>query len=72
MKKTKKILKWLGIVILTPIALFLLLAILLYLPPVQNFAVHRVAENLAESMNMDIRVKKCGWPFPSTWPFTKW
>lgn len=64
MKKTKKILKWLGIVILTPIALFLLLAILLYLPPVQNFAVHRVAENLSESMNMDIRVKKVRLAFP--------
>lgn len=64
MSKTKKILKRTGIVILSPIVLFLILAILIYIPPVQNFAVKKVAEYLSESMNMDIRVEKVRLAFP--------
>lgn len=64
MKKGKKILKWLGIIVATPIVLFLLLAILIYIPPIQNFAVHRVASSLSESMGMDIRVEKVRLAFP--------
>ena len=64
MKKIRKIGKWLGIIALTPIVLFLLLAVLLYIPPVQNFAVHKVAEKLSESMSMDIRINKVRLAFP--------
>lgn len=64
MSKTKKLLKWTGIVILSPIVLFLILAILIYIPPVQNFAVRKVAENLSESLGMDIRVEKVRLAFP--------
>lgn len=65
MKKTIKIaLKWLGITVATPIALFLLLAILLYIPPVQNFAVHQVANYLSGNLGMDVRIDKVRLAFP--------
>lgn len=65
MKKTiKKALKWLGITVATPIALFLLLAILLYIPPVQNFAVHQVANYLSDNLGMDVRIDKVRLAFP--------
>ena len=35
----KKVLKWLAVAILLPVLLVLLAAVLLYLPPVQNWAV---------------------------------
>ena len=60
----KKALKWLGITVATPIALFLLLAILLYIPPVQNFAVHRVANYLSGNLGMDVRIDKVRLAFP--------
>ena len=48
----------------TPIALFLLLAILLYIPPVQNFAVHQVANYLSGNLGMDVRIDKVRLAFP--------
>lgn len=60
----KKALKWLGITVATPIALFLLLAILLYIPPVQNFAVHQVANYLSGNLGMDVRINKVRLAFP--------
>ena len=39
----KKSLKWIGIAVITPILLFIILAVLLYLPPIQNWAVQKVA-----------------------------
>ena len=60
----KKALKWLGIMVATPIALFLLLAILLYIPPVQNFAVHQVANYLSGNLGMDVRIDKVRLAFP--------
>lgn len=63
-KPIKKALKWLGITVATPIALFLLLAILLYIPPVQNFAVHQVANYLSGNLGMDVRIDKVRLAFP--------
>ena len=63
-KPIKKALKWLGITVATPIALFLLLAILLYIPPVQNFAVHQVANHLSGNLGMDVRIDKVRLAFP--------
>ena len=63
-KPIKKALKWLGIAVATPIALFLLLAILLYIPPVQNFAVHQVANYLSGNLGMDVRIDKVRLAFP--------
>ena len=63
-KPIKKALKWLGITMATPIALFLLLAILLYIPPVQNFAVHQVANYLSGNLGMDVHIDKVRLAFP--------
>ena len=63
-KPIKKALKWLGITVATPIALFLLLAILLYIPPVQNFAAHQVANYLSGNLGMDVRIDKVRLAFP--------
>ena len=63
-KPIKKALKWLGITVATPIALFLLLAILLYIPPVQNFAVHQVVNYLSGNLGMDVRIDKVRLAFP--------
>ena len=52
----KRIAKWLGVLLLTPILLFLLLAALLYCPPVQNWAVRQVARVASEQLGMDISV----------------
>lgn len=64
MKLYKKIAKWIGIVVAIPIALFLVLAIIIYIPPVQDFAVKKVTTSLSESMEMDITVEKVRLAFP--------
>ena len=57
-KRIKKIAQWASIIVVTPIMLFLLLAILIYIPPIQNFAVHRVADYLSENMGINFKVEK--------------
>lgn len=64
MKKPKRLKKWLVAAASTPIGLFLLLAILVYIPPVQQFLVNRVAESLSGSMGMRIEVKEVRLAFP--------
>ena len=58
------IMKWIAIVVAVPFLLFLILAILVYLPPVQNYAVRITAEKLSERMDMDISVEKVRLAFP--------
>ena len=60
----KKVLKWAVVIVLTPILLFFLLAALLYLPPVQNWAVDKVAAIASEKTGMDITVGtvRLEWP----------
>ena len=60
----KKYAKWVGIVVITPFVLILLLAVLLYLPPVQNWAVKQVASYASESTGMDISVEHVQLVFP--------
>ena len=60
----KKALKWLAILLVIPILLFLLLTLLLYLPPVQNWAVDKVAEYASEQTGMDISVGHVSLRFP--------
>ena len=60
----KKILKWLGIAVLTPILLFVILAALVYLPPVQNWAVKRVAAIASEKTGMQISIEHVNLEFP--------
>ena len=61
----KKALKWMAIAVLTPILLFLILAALLYLPPVQNWAMKKVAAIASEKTGMEITVGHVNleWPF---------
>ena len=60
----KKTLKWMGIVALTPILLFIILAVLIYLPPVQNWAVKRVASIASEKTGMEITVDHVNLEWP--------
>jgi len=60
----KKFFKWVAIIVLIPILLFLLLAFLLYLPPVQNWVVDKVATYASEQTGMDISVGHVSLKFP--------
>ena len=60
----KKTLKWISIAILAPILFILLLALLLYLPPVQNWAVKHVAEYASKKTGLEISVGHVNLEFP--------
>ena len=60
----KKTLKWIGIAVLTPILLFIILTALLYLPPIQNWAVKKVAAVASEKTGMEITVEHVSLDFP--------
>lgn len=60
----KKFLKWAGIIISIPFALLIILSILIYIPPIQNFAVRKAASMASEATGMDISVGKITLSFP--------
>ena len=60
----KKALKWIGIAVITPLLLFIILAALIYLPPVQNWAVKKVATIASEKTGMEITVEHVNLEFP--------
>ena len=60
----KKYIKWGGIGLLIPVSLFVLLSILLYLPPVQNFVVNQITQVASKSTNMNIRIDRVSLSFP--------
>ena len=60
----KKVLKWMGIAVLTPLLLFIILAALLYLPPVQNWAVQKVTAIASEKTGMEISIGHVNLEFP--------
>ena len=60
----KRIVKWIGIAVLSPFLLCLLLAVLIYLPPVQNWAVKKVAAVASEKTGMEITVGHVSLAFP--------
>ena len=60
----KKYMKWVGMFFLTPVLLIILLTLLLYLPPVQNWAVRQVASYASKSTGMDISVRQVKLVFP--------
>ena len=60
----KKVLKWCGIALLTPILLFVLIVILLYIPPIQNWVAGMVADYASEQTGMDISVQHVSLKFP--------
>ena len=60
----KKVLKWIVGIILTPILLFLLLLVLLYIPPIQNWVAQKVVAYASEETGMDISVGHVSLKFP--------
>lgn len=62
--KHHKILKWMGIALASPFILFVCLAFVLYIPPVQNFVVKRVCASMSESLGMEVQVDYVRLAFP--------
>ena len=60
----KKYIRWVVIAVAIPIVLFLILVVLLYCPPVQNWAVKRVASYASQKMGMNITVDRVRLVFP--------
>ena len=52
----KRILKWVIGILLTPIILFFISATLLYLPPIQDFAVRKATAYLSETTGMKVHI----------------
>ena len=60
----KKVFWWILGILLSPVLLFVVLTVLLYLPPVQNWAVDAVAGIASEKTGMDIKVGHVRLAFP--------
>ena len=60
----KRLLWWILGILLSPIALFLILTVLIYLPPIQNWAVDKVAAIASEKTGMQISVGHVNLSFP--------
>ena len=60
----KKFLLWTWVILLTPVLLFLIVVLLLYLPPVQNYVVHRVASYMSETTGSKVSVGNVSLSFP--------
>lgn len=56
--------KWIGIIILIPVVLVLLLSVLLYIPPFQNFAVRLATRYASEATGMQIGIEQIRLSFP--------
>lgn len=56
--------KWIGIICLIPVVLVISVSILLYIPPLQNFAVRVATQYASEATGMDIRVGQIRLSFP--------
>ena len=56
--------RWIGWVIASPFILFAVLAILLYLPPIQNFLVGKAATYASQATGMNISVGRIALSFP--------
>ncbi|MDE6647388.1 MAG: phage tail protein, partial [Prevotella sp.] len=60
----KKAFWWILGILLSPVLLFVVLTVLLYLPPVQNWLVDRVAAYASEQTGMEITVDRVNLSFP--------
>ena len=60
----KKFLLWTWVILLTPVLLFLIVVSLLYLSPVQNYVVHRVAAYMSETTGSTVSVGNVSLSFP--------
>ncbi len=64
MTKKQKTIFWVGALLLSPIALFLVLAILLYIPPIQNWAVHKIATYASKNTGYNVSIDYVRLAFP--------
>lgn len=62
--KTYRILKWMAITICTPVILTWLLIVLLYVPPVQRYAVRTVCEEVGKASGFGIEMSSFHLSFP--------
>ncbi len=52
----KRILRWVIGILLAPVILFFIMATLLYIPPVQDFAVHKATAFMSEATGMEVHI----------------
>lgn len=62
--RIKKRKKWLAAIVLAPISLFIFLLALLYLPPVQNWIVKKIASYASEKTGLEISIDHVSLSFP--------
>lgn len=60
----RKILRWTGYVLLTPVLLFIILFILLYIPPIQNFLREKAVTITSDAIGMQISIRRISLSFP--------
>ena len=60
----RKWIKWVSWILLTPILLFVVLMVLLYVPPVQNFLRKQATSYASEATGMQINVGRIDLRFP--------
>ena len=60
----KKVFLWIGGILLSPILLFIILSILLYLPPIQDWAVEKATTIATEETGMDVGIERLRLSFP--------
>lgn len=56
--------KWIALFVGTPLVLLLLLYVLIYLPPIQNWAVKKAAETASEELGMKVTIDRVRLSFP--------
>lgn len=60
----KRFLMWAGIILITPLLLIFLLAVMLYLPPVQDFAVRKATAYVSELTGKQVSIGRLRLSFP--------
>ena len=60
----KKSMRWLIAIVVAPVVLFLLLVVLLYCPPVQNWAVKQVATYVSNHTGMQVSIDRVNLSYP--------
>lgn len=60
----KKYLRWTGIAVASPFIIFILLCILIYIPPIQNFLVNTATRYASEATGMQISIRRISLSFP--------
>ena len=63
-RSLKTTIKWGGVALAAPFVLFIILSVLLYVPPVQNWAVKTVAGYASEKTGKQIAVENVCLSFP--------